>query len=357
MEPCQTLREIFEQLESSQTELLYNDYVTVIDALEWKHKDNTLTESFNTETDLIYYVEAVRNHNNTLNEWSYKDFSKAVSATKEKAKTLGDNALAIAATMIEKFKNAYSVTYDAFLALGVELQLGMNEIFNTLREKGIWEAVKVCKGVASSFISNLYTTYTSAYNETSDILFGGIEKTVIGNALKSGTFKIKDVLEKNPKLKYVVGPILAYTLYYIWTKMVFKGDFLYDFDWSVNIAAFMGDFDVVSIFSGNAGVELLVWFGLGLSGMFPSVAWLDGSLANMFGGWGNHSLAILATIMIYIHEKYPKLFERPLIKEIKYKLCKRDQKLSMKKQSFDTLKQLGIDKGIYKSCSGPTCAI
>lgn len=352
-----SFNEIYKSVEVQNSELSYQDYLIVLDALEWKSKDNTLTESLDTEIDLEFYVEALISHKHIINEWTVIDFTSAVEKTKAKAIQVGNQILSNAISIIDKFKVAYSVTYEAFLQLGISLQLGIDEVFNTLRERGIWEAVKSVKGLAIHSISNLYSLYTTAYKETSALIFGNINKTMIGDMLRNGTIKIQDLVEKNPKLKYVVGPIIAYTLYYIWTKMVFKGDFLYDFDWSTNLKALTGDVDVVNIFSGEAGVELLVWFGLGLSGMFPSAAWLDGELETLFAGWGNHALAVLATIMIYLHDKHPKLFDRPLIKAIKDKLCVRDQKMSLKKHSIEHLEDFAVKKGVFKSVNGPKCVM
>jgi hypothetical protein len=350
-----SLSEIYESVEQKNSELSYNEYVLVIDALEWKEKAGVLKESLNNEDDLVYWVESVRINQSNLNEWSIEDFSNLVNTTKEKAIAAGKTTLKVAIDLVDKFKDAYAVTYDAFLQLGIGLKLGMNEVFNTLREKGLWEALKSVKTLAIESISDLYTLYTSAYKETSDIIFGTIDKTKIGEYLEKGTNKIQELVKAHPKLKYLLGPIIAYTLYYIWTKMVFKGDFIYDFDWSTNFRAFMGDFDVVEIFSGQGGIELMTWFALGLSDMFPSAAWLDGELQSLFGGWGNHALAILATIMIFLHDKYPQVFERPLIQTIKNKLCKRDQKLNMKKTAIDTLRELGVRRNVYKPCDGPKC--
>ena len=353
-----SLSEIYQVVErrsTESTELNYHDYVLVLDALELKERVGVLNESFAQEDDLVYWIETLRNHNKRLNEWTVKDFSELVSKTKAKALESGKTMLSKAAAILEKFRSAYAVTYDAFVQLGRNLGLGMNEVFNTLREKGLWEALKTVKKVAIEGISDLYTLYTSAYKETSEIIFGSIDRTKIGEYLEKGTIKIQDLVKEHPKLKYLLGPIIAYTLYYIWTKMVFKGDFLYDFDWSTNFKAFLGDFDVVEIFSGQGGVELLTWFALGLTNMFPSAAWLDGELQTLFGGWGNHALAVLATIMIFLHEKYPQIFERPLIKAIKSKLCKRDQKLSMKKPAINNLRNLALSRRIYRPCKGPKC--
>lgn len=349
----QSLSEIYENVEQQSNNLSYNDYLMVIDALEWKNKSNILKESLIND-DLVYWIETVRT-NNYLNEWSINDFTNLVLKTKEKAQSSGKITLFQATSILEKFKRTYQVTYEAFLELGIELQLGMNEVFNTLREKGLWEAIKKTKNVAIQTTANLYNIYTSAYKETSEIIFGTIDRTKIGELLEKGTDKIQALVKENPKLKYLLGPIIGYTLYYIWTKMVFKGDFLYDFDWSINVRAFLGDFDVVEIFSGQSGVELLTWFALGITDMFPSASWLDGQLSSLFGGWGNHALAVLTTIMIFIHDKYPQVFERPLIKAIKNKLCKRDQKMSLKPPVIENLKVLALRQKVYKPCNGPQC--
>lgn len=353
-----SLSQIYESVEARKNgELCYNDYLIVVQSLEWKYKDNTLTESLETETDLVYYVEALKSNQNNLNEWNLADLSKAVAAAKAKAKAVGNSVLAHASDMVEKFKKTYAATYESFVELANKLNLGMDEVFNTFKEKGMWEGVKAAKNVAIETVANLYTTYKSAYDDTSKLLFGTISDSKMGHFLKSGAEKIQELVKKYPKLKYLLGPIIAYTLYYIWTKMVFKGDFIYDFDWSVQFKALLGDFDVVEIFSGQGGVELLTWFGLGVVGMFPSAAWLDGELKSIFGGWGNHALAMIVTLLIFINKKYPKLFDRPLIKAIKQKLCKRKTgPMPIERNGIANLKALALKKKVYKPCNINSCS-
>lgn len=350
-----SLRAIYESVEAQNTELTYNEYLTVITALEWKHQAGILTESFNTEDDLVYWVEAVRNFNGNLNEWSITDFTDLIKSTKEKAIAAGQQAMAIATSIVEKFKQAFALTYDAFLTLAIEFHLDMNQVFQTLREKGLFEALKQTKTMVMNGAANLYNAYTTAYDEASEIIFGTINRTELGSKLEIASEKIDQLVKEYPNLKYILGPVIAYTLYYIWTQMVFKGDFIYDFDWSTNFDALLGDFDVRGIFSGKAGVELLSWFALGLTGMFPSAAWLDGELSSLFGGWGNHILAVLATLLIIISKKNKALFDTPLIQAVKKKMCQRKSKMAMKPDMVDSLMGIALKKKIFKPIDIQKC--
>jgi hypothetical protein len=350
-----SLREIYDQVSTQSDDLTYTEYLTVVEALEWKEKSGILVESVNDDTDLIYWVETVRTNRTNLNEWSLEDFTNKMKETKAKAIVMSNKAMAQAISLVAKFKSSFSVTYDAFVQLGINMKLGMSEVFNTLKEEGIWAAIKSVKGVAGTFISDLYVSYTTAYKEASDLIFGSISKTRLGKGLENVAERMQELVEEHPNLKFILGPIIAYALYYIWTKMVFKGDFIYDFNWSTNIDAFLGNYNIVEIFSGTEGIELLSWFALGLSDMFPTASWLDGELASLFGGWGNHALAILATVLIFIYKKYPHIAEKPLIKGLQNKLCNRDKKLSMKPGASRSLIDLGIKQGVYTKVGGPKC--
>jgi hypothetical protein len=198
--------------------------------------------------------------------------------------------------------------------------------------------------------------YTTAYAEASDLIFGTIAKTDLANKLELATDKIEQLIKNNPKLKYVLGPVIAYTLYYIWTQMIFKGDFIYDFDWSTNIKALLGDFDLKEIFAGRAGVELLTWFGLGLTGMFPSAAWLDGELSSIFNGWGNHVLAMLATLLIIIHKKSVALFNTPLIQAVQKKMCHRNPNSKLKPHMTKALTDMALKKKLFIPITMPKCS-
>lgn len=351
----QSFRNIFDTVDSNNNSLSYDNYVLVIEALEWKYKSGILIESIDNDESLVYWIQTIKDNRNKLNEMTAEDFTNAVQKTKVHALALGNKVMSDAISILDKFKKSFSVSYECFLQLGINFNLGISEIFNTLKERGLWEAIKSVKGLATSFISDLYLSYSTAHKEASALIFGSIDKTKIGLYLRSSTNKIQGLLNDNPNLKIILGPIIAYTLYYIWTKMIFKGEFLYDFDWTVNINAFLGDFDIEGLFSGESGIELLTWFALGLAHMFPTATWLNGDLASIFGGWGNHALAILTTIIIYLSNKYPKILERPLFIELKKKLCDRDTKMSLNQKGIDSLTKLAIKKGIYKPSKSKPC--
>ena len=352
-----SFRYIFNSIESYDTnELTYESYKLIIDSIEWKFKSGILVESLHDDNDLVYWIETTRLYQQSLLEFTIEDFTNKVQATKAQAIALGNKTMADAISILDKFKKSFSLSYESFLKLGIHFKLNMSEIFNTLKERGLWEAIKSVKNTASDFISDLYVSYSTAHKEASALIFGTIDKSKIGVYLRSSTNQIQSIINQHPNLKLLLGPIIAYTLYYIWSKMVFIGDFLYDFDWTTNIKAFLGDFDIAELFSGEAGIELLTWFSLGIARMFPTVAWLNsGELSSIFGGWGNHALAILTTIIIYINNKYPQMLNRPLFIELKKKLCDRDNALTLKQASFDSLKKLAIKKGIYKSSNIKPC--
>ena len=107
--------------------------------------------------------------------------------------------------------------------------------------------------------------------------------------------------------------------------MVFKGDFIFDFNLITALESAIGKIDIVEIFGGAAGVELITWFGLAYVPIVPSASWLDGdnmkALLGPFAGYGNHILAGVVTLLYYIIKNKKELFDNPILAALQKKIC------------------------------------
>lgn len=351
----QSFKEIFQCIENNDKIVTYTEYMSVIEALEWKQRCGVLQESYESNYDLAYWVETVILYKNELNlqESFAEDFLAKVKTTKEKTT---NKLLRIALGITERFQTAFGQIFNTLSNFTEKIGAKMNDLFALLREITVYEAFIYLKQKVKEIpilIAKLYGIYTDAYRKASNLIFGALDQTIIGKGTKVVLEKLQEILDEHPEVRLVVGPLIAYALYYIWTKMVFKGDFIYDFNWTTNWNAMFGDIDILEIFAGSEGLELLTWFGLGQLG-FPSVKWLDGSLFNLFDGWGNHILAGLVTLLFFIYSKKPELFDNPILNAIQNELCKRNppQHLPVKKVT-----EFAFMHKIYIKKSGPNCTL
>jgi hypothetical protein len=97
-------------------------------------------------------------------------------------------------------------------------------------------------------------------------------------------------------LKMGLGSYLAYLSWEIWNTMVFKGDLIYDYNFSGAIDAIKGKYDLSEWFFSDSGTETLIWYFLGALGM-PSIA-PESKMAQI-------TLAIVVTVIVIWIKKHP----------------------------------------------------
>lgn len=110
--------------------------------------------------------------------------------------------------------------------------------------------------------------------------FQEIEKSNIGQKVKSGTMKVDQVLDKHPILKKVGGVAVAGMLTYAWLNMTFIGDLDYDFDVSAIPNALAGDWSISDTIVGKDGMMTAGLLGLGMATGL-SVPWLGKTVLNV----------------------------------------------------------------------------
>ncbi len=102
------------------------------------------------------------------------------------------------------------------------------------------------------------------YTELQKIIARYISETRVLKWTEGELKKLDEYLQEHPKLKRVGGVAVAGLLLFIWTRMSFTGDFVYDFDWSDLLLALSGTYTLHKLFSGEDGTRLLMLFASGV---------------------------------------------------------------------------------------------
>lgn len=354
-----TIREIYNDVEkTSKSDLSYDSYCVVLEALQKKYEHGMLVESIQSDNELVYWVHAVLENQNSVHENIFSNFAAAIQKAKEQVVETGNTLMTKALSITEKFMKTFGQTFEALKRFAAKVSDKLDDLFVLVRDKVFYDAIIYLKNMAVKTgvtLTKMYQKYNASHKELSHLVFGKIDASPLGIAIKNGIKSLQDYLDAHPSLKLALGPVVAYVLYYIWTKMVFKAELLYDFDWTMNWNALFGSYDLVQIFAGESGLEFLTWFTLGNLG-FPSASWLDGDLAAIFGGWGNHILAGLVTFLFYLYDKKPELFDNPILREIQKQVCGRNEQANMPR-NIEAIKNYAIMNKIYIQRKGPTCSM
>ena len=109
-----------------------------------------------------------------------------------------------------------------------------------------------------------FKTYQKIINYLPDKISKGLEKTKFGEKKTEFLKKVDGYLEKNPRIKRMMGVAAGAAITYAWTKMTFVGDPEYDLDLSgAASAAAAGDYTMSDLFSGELGTKFLVLTAIG----------------------------------------------------------------------------------------------
>ena len=145
-------------------------------------------------------------------------------------------------------------------------------------------------------------------------------------------FKNQSVISALSKLGFrvAIGAFLAYVAWETWNTMVFKGDLIYDYDFSQAWNAIKGNFDISGWFlSDDGGFETLLWLIAGYLGM-GSIAPSDSRMTI--------GLAVVVTVIMIWKNKNARTW----IKIKSSKIAKKIVKLyeDSKKRVVDASKKL-----------------
>ena len=109
-----------------------------------------------------------------------------------------------------------------------------------------------------------FQAYQKILNVVPNKIAKKLAGTKFGQKKEKGLKKLDNFLQKNPKLKKVMGLGAASAVTYAWTKMTFIGDPEYDLDLSaVASAASGGDYSLADMFGGEMGTKFLVLTAVG----------------------------------------------------------------------------------------------
>jgi len=169
------------------------------------------------------------------------------------------------------------------LRLGLEkvsrdFKLGLPDIITAIKQKDVF-------GVLKAFGFNIRLMFRAIFEFTKAVrggileVFRSMHQQKIFQALKRGTMKVDQVIQKYPKLAKVSGIAVAGLLLFMWVNMTFIGDLDYDFNFSSMTDALKGNFSLADLFMSPEGLMLMTLFGTGaVFGL--SVPWLGKTMYN-----------------------------------------------------------------------------
>ena len=131
-----------------------------------------------------------------------------------------------------------------------------------------------------------FKAYQKVLNYVPDKIAKKLSKTKFGEKKEKYLKKLDNYLQKNPKLKRVMGVAAAAGVTYAWTKMSFIGDPEYDLDLSAAAtAAAAGDYSMADLFSGEMGTKFLILTAVGATtGLTAPYTKILGSVGTMAAG-------------------------------------------------------------------------
>jgi len=133
-----------------------------------------------------------------------------------------------------------------------------------------------------------FQAYQKILNVVPNKIAKKLAGTKFGQKKEKALKKLDNFLQKNPKLKKVMGLGAASAVTYAWTKMTFIGDPEYDLDLSaVASAASGGDYSLADMFGGEMGTKFLVLTAVGATtGLTAPYTKILGNVGTMAAGLG-----------------------------------------------------------------------
>ena len=165
----------------------------------------------------------------------------------------------------------------------------LDKVRKTMMNKNTFSIAKLNDFSVDKVLDNAkkgFQTYQKVINYVPDKVAKKLAKTKFGEKKEKGLKKLDNFLQKNPKLKRVMGVAAAAGVTYAWTKMTFIGDPEYDLDLSAAAsAAAAGDYTMSDLFSGEMGTKFLVLTAVGATtGLTAPYTKILGSVGTMAAG-------------------------------------------------------------------------
>jgi|TARA_R110002074_G_scaffold119926_1_gene253298 hypothetical protein len=165
----------------------------------------------------------------------------------------------------------------------------LDKVRKTMMNKNTFSIAKLNDFNVDKVLDNAkkgFKAYQKVINYVPDKIAKKLAKTKFGEKKEKGLKKLDDFLQKNPKLKRVMGVAAAAGVTYAWTKMTFIGDPEYDLDLSAAAsAAAAGDYTMSDLFSGEMGTKFLILTAVGATtGLTAPYTKILGSVGTMAAG-------------------------------------------------------------------------
>lgn len=160
-----------------------------------------------------------------------------------------------------------------------DFKVGFNEVVKAFKQRDVFALLKGV-GFNVKALWKAIHEFTALVPKGLFTVFDKLVKSGALEGLKKGTMKIDAILHAHPLLTKLAGVALGGLLLWIWMSMAFTGNPQFDFDVSVIISAFKGQFDLTDLFLSPDGLTMLTLLGAGLfTGL--GVAWLASNIANL----------------------------------------------------------------------------
>ena len=165
----------------------------------------------------------------------------------------------------------------------------LDKVRKTMMNKNTFSIAKLNDFNVDKVLDNAkkgFKAYQKVINYVPDKIAKKLAKTKFGEKKEKGLKKLDNFLQKNPKLKRVMGVAAAAGVTYAWTKMTFIGDPEYDLDLSAAAsAAAAGDYTMSDLFSGEMGTKFLILTAVGATtGLTAPYTKILGSVGTMAAG-------------------------------------------------------------------------
>lgn len=203
---------------------------------------------------------------------SYAEYCTVLSSFEDGREVAFDFNLGPLASFFKELK-------EQITELGKQFGVGIADLVKAFKQKDIFALFK-----ALGF--NLKTLWKAVQQFTMLVpkglirVFQELEKTGALKALKAGTMKVDEVLQKYPLLKKLAGLAVAGFLLWAWLSMSFVGNPDLDFDVTDIVRALKGSFTLTDLFLSESGFLLISLLATGLfTGI--GVAWFGETLYNL----------------------------------------------------------------------------
>jgi len=248
---------------------------------EYLNRENYNYDSYCSDVDLV--AEAV--------------FAPSSSTITEEL-IISESFNSIRKEILELFK----LIRDHFYKSGINLKISASEISRAFRSKSIYESLKYF-GFSIRSLFAAIQDITAIPSNALVKAFEDLRSLTFIQSLDQRAEEFDRILENNPVIKLMTGPLVAALLVLIWLNMTFTGNIKHDMDISKWFKAITGDFYLKELFTSAEGMSMITFLFTGLiTGGALSFVWLGSSILNLIMAFGYITLKIAGTSPAQLHK-------------------------------------------------------